>query len=253
MTQLQLAAEFANLHQAGNPLVLYNIWDAGSAAVVAKKGARALATGSASVAMAQGYTDGENIPLELLLGVAERICTAAAVPVSIDFESGFAKDTNSLSENVCRLIATGAVGINFEDQLIGQTRLYPVDEQIERIRTIRQAAFGAGAGLFINARTDLFLQHPEHAHAEYLERAIERGRSYTAAGADGFFVPGLADESLIETICQSVELPINVMLKPGVGSIARMAKLGVSRISFGPYPYFQLMDAFGSQLEQAVR
>jgi len=238
MTQSEKAAQFAALHVPGDPLVLYNIWDAGSAKAVADAGTSAIATGSWSVAAAQGYPDGEKIPLDLLLGVAERIVLSTDLPVTVDFEGGYARVPEQLAENVLRLIKTGAIGINFEDQIVGGDGLYETGEQAERISAIRQMAQQTKVALFINARTDLFLKEKDASkHGELVDQAIERADPYASAGANGFFVPGLSDPDLIARICKSVSLPVNVMRPGNAPSRAELGALGVSRISAGPAPY----------------
>src|SRR5580765_4156075 len=110
--------DFAKLHVAGDPLVLFNAWDAGSAQAVAKSGAKAIATGSASVSMANGLGDGEEVPLDFALVNAARIVNAVELPVTVDFEGGYAVDSNGLAANGRRLGETGAIGCNFEDQVV---------------------------------------------------------------------------------------------------------------------------------------
>ncbi|MGJ8570557.1 MAG: isocitrate lyase/PEP mutase family protein [Hoeflea sp.] len=238
MTQSVKANRFAALHSSADPLVLYNIWDAGSTKAIADAGASAIATGSWSVAAAQGYSDGEKIPLELLLDIAGRIVAATELPVSIDFEGGYARAPRQLEENIARLLETGAIGINFEDQVVGGDGLYETQEQCDRITAIRKAADEAQVPLFLNARTDLFLKEKEASrHAALADQAIERADRYAAAGASGFFVPGLSDPDVIASICKAVSLPVNIM-RPGSGpSRADLGALGVSRISAGPAPY----------------
>jgi len=238
MTQSEKADDFAALHVPGDPLVLYNIWDAGSAKAVADAGTSAIATGSWSVAAAQGYPDGEKIPLNLLLGVAERIVLSTDLPVTVDFEGGYARAPEPLAENVLRLIETGAVGINIEDQIVGGDGLYETDEQADRIAAIRQMAQQAKVALFINARTDLFLKEKDASkHGGLVDQAIERADRYASAGASGFFVPGLSDPDLIACICKAVSLPVNVMRPGNAPSRAELGGLGVARISAGPAPY----------------
>ena len=100
--------DFAKLHVAGNPLVLFNAWDPGSAIAVAKSGARAIATGSASVSMANGFGDGQEVPIDLALANATRIVSVVDVPVTVDFEGGYASDPAGLTANARRLAETGA-------------------------------------------------------------------------------------------------------------------------------------------------
>src|SRR4051794_9835110 len=137
---------FASLHRPGEPLILYNAWDAGSAKVIAEAGAKAIGTGSYSVAMAHGYDDREALPLDLALANAERIVNAVELPVTIDFEGAYAYGSVELGENARRLVETGAIGCNFEDQVVGTDRLYEVAEQAARITALRN---GAGENFFI--------------------------------------------------------------------------------------------------------
>ncbi|AKI01146.1 PEP phosphonomutase-like enzyme [Hoeflea sp. IMCC20628] len=250
MTQSAKAKHFAALHVAGDPLVLYNIWDAGSAKAVSDAGASAIATGSWSVAAAQGYGDGEKIPLELLLDIAGRIVAATDLPVSIDFEGGYAREPRQFADNIRRLLASGAIGINLEDQIVGGDGRYGVDEQAERIAAIRAAADQTQVPLFINARTDLFLKEKEpSSHAGLVDQAIERAGRYAAAGASGFFVPGLSDPELIARICKAVSLPVNVMRPGSSPSRADLGALGVARISAGPAPYRTMIAELTSQFK----
>jgi 2-methylisocitrate lyase-like PEP mutase family enzyme len=248
MTQTEKARLFANLHVPGKPLILFNIWDAGSAAAVAASGASALATGSHSVAEAQGYADGEALPLEHLLRVVRQIASVSSLPISVDFESGFARHPDALAENTSRLLETGAVGINLEDQWMGgdpqdgRYAVYPLDEQVRRIRAVRQAADAAGLALFINARTDLILREADESrHAGLVNAVVERGQAYAEAGASGFFIPGLADTGLIGKVVEASPLPVNIMVKPGMLGSSELAALGVARLSHGPFPYWRIM------------
>src|SRR5213076_2321566 len=110
---------FAALHVPGNPVILYNIWDVGSALAVVAAGAKALATGSHPVADANGWPDGQQVPIDFALANAKRIADAVEVPLTVDFESAYSDDAEQGAANVARLKATGAVGCNFEDQVIG--------------------------------------------------------------------------------------------------------------------------------------
>ncbi len=226
---------FQSLHVPGDPLILYNAWDVGSALAVADAGAKAIATGSLSVAAAQGYDDGEAMPLDLALASATRIAGAVMLPVTIDFEGGYAVDAEAVGENIARLAATGAIGCNFEDQVVGGEGLYPVKTQAARIAGARAAV---GDNFFINARTDVFLQAPRETHDETMvEAAITRAQAYEAAGASGMFAAGLADLALVEMLCSGTDLPVNLIPLPGGPDVAALAAAGVARISYGPHPY----------------
>jgi 2-methylisocitrate lyase-like PEP mutase family enzyme len=169
VNQKDKAKRFNELHVKGAPLLLFNAWDAGSAKAVADAGAAAVATSSWSVAEAQGYRDGEDIPVELFERIIERIAHAVELPVSADFEGGYTEDDDQLAQNISRLLELGIVGINFEDRVVGGSGLYGIDRQASRIAAIGQAAAKEGVPLFINARTDLFLgqgNEPESVIAE---------------------------------------------------------------------------------------
>ncbi|NRB20554.1 MAG: isocitrate lyase/phosphoenolpyruvate mutase family protein [Rhodobacteraceae bacterium] len=237
--QTNKAQDFAALHVPGDPLVLYNIWDAGSAAAVVKAGAVAVATGSWSVAGAQGYGDGEQLPLSHLVQIVERIAQTVEVPVSVDFEGGYAVAGAALTGNVAQIVAAGAVGVNFEDQIVGGTGLYGIEQQAERLRAVR----AADANLFINARTDLFLKQQDTSrHGDLMEEAIQRARAFAAAGANGLFVPGLMDLELIAEICKASPLPVNVMMRGEAMTRKAVARAGVARCSYGPQPFVQAMQ-----------
>ena len=238
MSQIEKAKAFHALHRKGDPLVLYNIWDAGTAGAVAAAGARALATGSWSVAAANGYADGEAIPLETLVAVARSVIAATELPVSIDFEGAYSDDPKQAAANVALLMDAGAVGINFEDQIVGGQGLHSVGDQTARIRAIRAVADERGLPFFINARTDLFLNESDGGkHAALLDEAIARAHAFAEAGASGFFAPWLADPALISRLCAASPLPVNIMMKPGAPTVAELAACGVSRVSYGPGPY----------------
>ncbi|SPM43217.1 2-Methylisocitrate lyase and related enzymes, PEP mutase family [Mycobacterium numidiamassiliense] len=240
MSQQDRAARFAGLHVQGAPLVLYNIWDAGSATTLAKAGAPAVATSSWSVSEAQGYRDGEGIPVDFLTQIVGRIVDSVEVPVSADFEGGYTEDDGRLAENTLRLLDTGVVGINFEDRVVQGARLYPIDRQASRIAVIRQAADQRGVPLFINARTDLFLGQGNDPES-VTDEAIDRAKAYADAGASGFFIPGLQEKSLIARISEGAPLPVNVMVMDGVPSNAQLAEIGVARISYGNAPYVDVL------------
>jgi 2-methylisocitrate lyase-like PEP mutase family enzyme len=251
MNQAEKAVRFAELHRKGVPLLLYNAWDAGSAKSILDSGAKAIATSSWAVAEAQGYRDGEVIPLSLVEQIIARITGTIDAPLTVDFEGGYSEDDADLAKSVFRLLELGVIGINFEDRVVQGTGLYPVDRQACRIAVIRDAARKKSVDLFINARTDLFLGE-ESDPAQSIDDALDRAKSYAAAGASGFFVPGLRDDALIKRICDGVALPVNVMVMEGVSSAERLSELGIARISYGPIPYIRAMKALKEQAQKAL-
>jgi 2-methylisocitrate lyase-like PEP mutase family enzyme len=236
---------FAALHVPGDPVVLYNIWDVGSAKAVAAAGAKALATGSHPVGDASGFGDGQKVPLDFVFANAERIVKAVDLPLTVDFEGAYSADPELGAANVALLAATGAVGCNFEDQVIGGEGVHPLKDQCRRIEAIRRAV---GADFFINARTDLYLKVPEH-DAALVDEVIERGKAFADAGASGFFVPRLSDPRQVEKVVKAVPLPLNLIAFPGAPAKALWANAGAARISHGPFPHRALM----ARLEEMAR
>lgn len=235
-TQSEKARTFAALHQRGNPLVIYNIWDAGSAKTIEAAGAPAVATGSHPVASAMGYADGQVIPLETVLMIVRRIVACVSVPVSVDFEGAYALDAGGITANTSRLIEAGAIGVNFEDQVIGGSGLHGIALQTARIAAVVAAGTATGVPLFVNARTDLFLKSPADQHANLMAEALERAQAYAGAGASGLFIPGLADPALIAALIATTALPVNVFMGPTAAPAATLAALGAARLSHGPGP-----------------
>ena len=239
---------FAALHVPGDPVILYNIWDVGSALAVIAAGAKALATGSHPVAAAHGFPDGQKVPLDFALANAKRIVDAVELPLTVDFESAYSAQPEEGAANVGRLKETGAVGCNFEDQVIGGEGLHPLDLQARRISAIRQAV---AADFYINARTDLFLKTQTYDDA-LIDQVVERGKAFADAGASGFFVPRLADSSQIERVVREVPLPLNVIAFPGAPDKKVWADAGVARISHGPFPHRALMAKLTDMAREAI-
>jgi len=221
-----LAARFHQLHQESAPLLLANAWDIGSARLIESLGAPAIATTSAGVAWAQGYPDGDAIPVSALAFVVAGITRVIRIPLSVDVEGGYANDPAGVGETIAAIIDAGAVGINIEDGTA------PPDLLATKIERIKRVAAGKGVNLFVNARTDVYLQGlvPE---AERIAETIARAARYRDAGADGIFVPGLVEPAAIRTIAAATPLPLNVLAWRGLPAAAELASLGVRRLSAG--------------------
>ncbi|AUH44864.1 isocitrate lyase/PEP mutase family protein [Streptomyces sp. CMB-StM0423] len=220
--------EFRALHhgrEARDPLVLPGPWDAASARVFADAGFAALATPSAGIARALGYGDGEATPVAEMFAAITRITRAVDVPVTADVEAGYGLRPRELVE---RLLAAGAVGCNLEDTVHPGKTLREAAEQAEFLAEVRAEA---GDGLFINARVDTFVRGVEDPGA-----AVERGRLYAAAGADGVYPIGAPPRHLA-LLAQETGLPVNALAAgPGSGQgpgPAELGRLGASRITFG--------------------
>lgn len=253
MQQGKLAAEFKALHVKSDPIVLFNIWDAGTAAIVEAAGASAIATGSWPVAAAHGFADGENIPLALMLENLRRIVGAVSLPVSSDIEGGYGVAPETVADTVRQVVGAGAVGFNFEDQVVGGDGLHDIAVQTTRIAAARAAADGAGSDIFVNARTDLFLKAKAEDHTEaLLGDALKRAQAYAEAGADGFFAPGLTDKAMIARLCAASPLPVNILALPHAPAASELAECGVARISYGPVPYRKMAAWLEDQARAAL-
>ncbi len=222
----KLAKTFQDLHSSSSLLVLPNAWDAGSARLFENTGAKAIATTSAGVAWALGYLDGNVLPVEKLVAVVASITNAIEVPLSVDIEAGYTDEPKKIADKLKPIIEAGAVGINIED---GEGS---PDLLVRKIEQARKTADSAGVKLFINARTDVYLNGlgtPESQKDETISRAA----LYRAAGADGIFVPGLCESAAIKAIASEVKMPLNVMAWPDLASATELSKLGVRRLSSG--------------------
>ena len=252
-TQKEKARIFHELHLKGDPLIIFNIWDAGTAKALGEVGAKAVATGSWAVAAANGYADGENIPLDFVVENLKRIVNAVDVPVSLDFEGGYAVDPETLARNIELIIGAGAVGINFEDRIVNGNGLYSIEDQCERIRAMREASDEKGIPFFINARSDVVLPLPAAEHSNsHLYQLIERAHAYSEAGASGFFAPGLINPEFVGRLCEASPLPVNILAVPNVPSSRELADLGVARISYGGGTYRTAMAAFKEAAQRAL-
>jgi 2-methylisocitrate lyase-like PEP mutase family enzyme len=246
-TQREKAEELRRLHDAPEPLVLVNAWDAVSARVVAAApGCRAIATASWSIAAAHGFPYGEAISREAMIEAVRVVAGAVELPVTADLERGFG-DARVTVESA---LEAGAVGCNLEDS-DGNGGLWPAEEHAAVVASARAAGDAAGVPLVINARTDVYLTDvvpPE----ERVVAAIERGEAYLEAGADCIFVPGLADLATIEHVARELDGRISVFGLAGGPALAELAKAGVARVSYGPGPLGVAMAALSRAAESLL-
>lgn len=239
---------FGDLHVPGNPLILYNIWDAGSAKAVTEAGAKAIATGSWGVACAHGYKDGETFPVELVLANLRQILQVTDLPVTLDFESGYGAGPAEVEASVARAASAGAVGINIEDKDPVTRQLFETADAAARIGA------AVASGLWINARADLFIVTPKEQHdAAVVDAVIERAKAYADAGANSLFVPFVYDAALIGRLCEKSPLPVNILVGQGIPDIKTLAGLGVARISHGHGPWAAAMDWLAREAKKAFQ
>ena len=230
-----------SLHVPGTPLVLPNAWDAPSARAVVAAGFPVVATSSAAVAESLGYEDHEGAPADEVFAATARIAAAVFpdVPVTADVESGYGLAPAEVAE---RLLAAGASGCNLEDtDHRGASVLADPAEQAARLAAVRAAA---GGDLVINARIDTYARQ-----VGGLPETIDRARRYLDAGADCVYPILLADEAEIAALVEALPgAAVNVLQRPGAPSNARLAELGVARISYGSGIYRQTAKALAQLL-----
>jgi len=220
-----LDTQFHQLHHDGL-LILTNVADATGARLVEQLGGKAVATSSAAVAWAHGYPDGNTLPLERLISTVESIARVIKVPLSVDIEAGYSDDLDRVAELIDAVIAAGAVGINIEDGS-GTPELL-----VRKIEVARQVAERRNVKLFINARTDVYLNGLVPAEDRVAE-TLHRAALYQAAGADGLFAAGVTSAYEIEAICKGTTLPVNVLGFACLPSPEELQTLGVRRLSAG--------------------
>lgn len=232
----QLAAKadaFRTMHQAPPILVLPNAWDAVSARLFVKAGAKAIATTSAGVAATLGYPDGQQIPRALMLEAIGRIARAVNVPVTADIEAGYATTPPELAETIRGVIDAGAVGCNLEDATgITPKILFEIEEQLARIGAAREAGDRAGVPVVINARTDVYLASVGDPEKRFSE-TVRRANAYREAGADCLFVPGVTDLATLTNLAREIKGPLNVLVGPGLPPVGELERIGVARLSVG--------------------
>jgi 2-methylisocitrate lyase-like PEP mutase family enzyme len=218
---MNAAQIFAALHAGPELFILPNAWDAGSARVIEKAGAKAIATSSAAVGWAHGYPDGQALPFEILLASLREIIRVVEIPVSADIEAAYAQTAQAAGETVKRIEDAGAVGINIED---GKDAPDLLCAKIERIKQV--------SSVWVNARTDVYLHKLAEGEAAYAE-SVRRAKAYRDAGADSIFVPMAVEEKTVARLVEAISAPLNLLAWPGLPPAATLQKLGVRRLSAG--------------------
>ncbi|MFC8343897.1 isocitrate lyase/phosphoenolpyruvate mutase family protein [Streptomyces sp. NPDC057280] len=221
---------FAALHHADTPLLLPNAWDHASAMALAGRGFSAVGTTSLGVAAAAGLPDGASATRDETMRLASALGTESFL-LSVDAEDGFSDDPDEVASFAVELAAAGAVGINLEDGL------GPAGLHAAKIAAVKSAA----PDLFVNARTDTYWLGEGDG-----EETLRRLDAYQQAGADGVFVPGVADPAAIGALVERLDVPLNILYSPTGPTVPQLAALGVRRVSLGSLPYRR---ALGAMLE----
>jgi len=221
-------AELHRLHESGC-FVIPNPWDVGTACALVQLGFPALATTSSGSAWASGRSDAAT-PLEAALVHGGVMAAAVDIPVSLDFQDGFAAEPEGVHANVLKGTGTGVAGLSIEDSTRdGEPPLYDFDLAVERIRAARRAIDESGTGLLLTGRSEGFIRgRPD------LAETIRRLSAYGEAGADCLYAPGLSNLEDIRQVVQAVSpKPVNVLVGAPGTTVAELAEIGVRRISVG--------------------
>jgi 2-methylisocitrate lyase-like PEP mutase family enzyme len=239
-TLIARADTLASLHAGHRPLVLPTVWDVWSARTAVRAGFAALTIGSHPLADSRGAADHEGQSFDEVLAAVRPIIAGVDVPVSVDLESGYGQEPADL---IAGLLDVGGVGLNVEDTVHSQGgRLRSTDEHAAYIAGVRAAANAAGVHVWINGRTDLFM-HAED-RAAVADEAIARLQALVAAGADSVYPVLIQDnDELLTAVVNAVHVPVNSTAHPVHHDLARFARLGVGRITYGPLLQAALTDA----------
>ena len=245
------AKYFRELHFRPKILILPNAWDALSAKLFERAGAKAIGTTSAGMAACLGFSDGERVPLELFFAMLERIIRAVNIPVTVDIESGMGSTIEEICHHVRRLVSLGAVGINIEDSDLHQKNtLISIQEQTKKISSIKRLLQKMNDSLFINARTDTYWLRLFVDSNECYKETCLRLSAYQVAGADGIFIPGLNDLQVVKKISKIIHLPLNILSGSWIPSLSELHEHGVTRLSMGSCPIRSVSTIITTMAEQ---
>jgi len=237
---------FLQLHHNKELLLLGNVWDVTGAKIYEQNGFKAIATSSRAIALSLGYEDGEQMPFDLLLDIVKRIINNINVPLSVDLETGYSKNTEGIIQNIEKLYDIGVVGFNIEDSILEEKgKLQDIDKFQKTVSTVVNYLEQKNMKLFVNARTDTFL----HKLPNALRETIVRVKAFENAGASCVFVPFVNNKNDIAEIVKATKLPLNILSLPTLSSIKKLNEIGVKRISMGSSMYEFFKNALNKKLQ----
>jgi len=225
-----IGTDFRLLHQPGNPFILANAWDIGSAKMLANLGAQAVATSSAAHAFTLGRPDGDTVTRDEALAHAQDLVAAVNIPVSGDFESGFGDSPEICAETVRLSAESGLAGICIEDTDHANGTHYAFDLSVERMRAAAAAARALNKDFVFIARADGVMTGTYD-----MTEALRRIRAFDAAGADGLYVPIPPSMTAMQQVVQATDKPVNALTAGPFAKVsqAEFAAIGIARISLG--------------------
>jgi 2-methylisocitrate lyase-like PEP mutase family enzyme len=237
MTQAERGERFRELH-AGEPFVIPNPWDAGSARVLAALGFQALASTSSGFAFTLGRRDG-SVTLEETAGHTAMLAAATPLPLSVDLENGFGRESERAATAVRRIAEAGAVGGSIEDW-DAESGIYEPELAVERVAAAVEAARGLSFPFTLTARAENHIRgNPD------LDDTIARLQAFEAVGADVLYAPGLKSIDEIRAVCEAVSQPVNVLARASL-TMAELVDAGARRVSVGGALTWTAVDAFGA-------
>jgi 2-methylisocitrate lyase-like PEP mutase family enzyme len=241
--------KFKDLHQSAGLFVLPNAWNVKSALLLQENDFPAVATSSGAVASTLGYADGGGLPFDDYLFVIKRMLASIQIPLSVDMETGYGTSAENIYANIRKLIDLGVAGVNIEDSIVTESGRVLTDATIlaKTIEYSKNRLAAENMDLFINIRCDTFNINAANKKQE----TNIRMRLYEAAGADGIFLPRISAEEDIAEAVSNTQLPLNVISVPGLPGFATLNKLGVKRVSLGPFLFNKTYAAIG-QLARAI-
>ena len=230
MTTASRNAGFRDLHRPGNPFVLANAWDRGSAAMLASLGAQAIGTSSAAHAFTLGRPDMGHITRDEALAHAQDLMAATPLPVSGDFENGFGHAPDEVAETIRLAGEVGLAGCSIEDTHLPGTQAYPLDLAVERIAAAASAARAVPGDFVLVARADGIMNGVYD-----LKEAIARITAFDAAGADCLYVPLPPGMDGLRQVCAATRKPVNALAAGAFlkTTTSEFASVGAARISLG--------------------
>ncbi len=238
--QSEKAARFRALHE-GEPFLIPNPWDAGSAKVLEALGFEALASSSSALAFTFGRADGETT-LDQVVDHVRAVDAATGLPLSVDLENGYGPDPEDVSQAIARAAAAGAVGGSIED-FDPMEGIYGIDRATERVAAAAEAARRLEFPFTFTARAENHIRgNPD------LDDTIARLRAYEAAGADVLYAPGLRDAEEIRAVCEAVRHPVNVLAHRGL-RMEEVVAAGAQRVSIGGSLAWTALEAMAASAE----
>jgi 2-methylisocitrate lyase-like PEP mutase family enzyme len=240
-TQHEKGERFRTLHE-GEPFVIPNPWDVGSAKVLAGLGFQALATTSSGFAFTLGRHD-SGVTLDEVVDHTRALADAVEVPISVDLENGYGAQPEQAAHAIERAAEAGAVGGSIEDYDPGDDRIYELGHALERVTAAVETAHGLGIPFVLTARAENHIRgNPD------LDDTIARLQAFERAGADVLYAPGLRTVDEVKAVCDATTKPVNVLARPKL-SLADIARAGGQRVSLGGSLAFLAVSAMATAAE----